>query len=75
MGTWSDRLPNPVTPIQKEKVNTVSKVFPDAVAAVVVVAATVAATSWAGHVVSGQDLVALFGMVMGYVFGKNASGA
>lgn len=55
--------------------NTVSKVFPDAVAAVVVVAATVAATSWAGHVVSGQDLVALFGMVMGYVFGKNASGA
>lgn len=71
MGQWKDRIPK-----QEKHLNaTVAKVFPDVIAGVVVVSATVAATSWAGNIVNGQDLVALFGMVMGYVFGKNAAGA
>lgn len=45
----------------------------DAVAGVVAVAATVAATSWAGHVVSGTDLTTLYGLLLGYVFGRGSA--
>lgn len=45
----------------------------DAVAAVVAVAATVAATSWAGKIVSGTDLTTLYGLLLGYVFGRGTS--
>jgi hypothetical protein len=45
--------------------------LPDLAAIVVVIASTVASTHWAGSVVSGQDLVALYGLTLGYVFGRN----
>lgn len=43
----------------------------DATAVVIVVAATVAATSWGGRVVDGHDLAALYTLVVGYLFGRN----
>jgi hypothetical protein len=56
-------------------VNT-STLLPDVTAIFVTVAATVAATHWAGGVVDGKDLVGLYGIVLGYVFGRNVpSGA
>lgn len=71
MGVWADKVARVVPKPKEGNVSSVSKVFPDVIAGVVVVSATVAATSVAGHVVNGQDLVALYGMVMGYVFGRN----
>ena len=68
MGTWSDR-----NPTNKEAtLNTASKVFPDAIAGVVVLAASALATKQAGNVISGSDLLALYTAVLGYVFGKAA---
>lgn len=48
-----------------------STILPDCIAGVVTIAATVAATHWAGNVVDGKDLVGLYGIVLGYVFGRN----
>ena len=72
MGTWSD---HPLTKPKEVTLNTLSRVFPDVIAAVVIVAASALATKQLGNVVSGQDLLALYGLVMGYVFGKNVSAA
>lgn len=48
-----------------------STLLPDITAIFITVSATVAATHWAGGVVDGKDLVGLYGIVLGYVFGRN----
>ena len=52
-----------------------ARFLPDVTAVCVVIAATVAATHWAGSVITGSELVGLYGISMGYVFGRNTPSA
>lgn len=48
--------------------------LPDITAIVLAVAATAAATHWAGSVVSGTQLSELYVLILGYIFGRNVPG-